>query len=348
MSKKDYIDAVNEINISEELKNKTLANAIQKLDDTKPKYNRMYPIASFALMCVVLIALVLPNKNIVQIKAAKDKVENTNQQLPKIKNFNNLYAMLKSNSSDICIMSENTGADSTMTTEKSSTEPKSNTKKQIECIHETNITKTDGKNMYHLTDEKVEIINTQNKSSMKQVGSITLDENFEPREMFLTDENIIVIGIRREKREENLEDVYTIKRKIYISAQVYNIKDKSNPILERTVEIEGNYLNTKMIGENIYLISNKYMNYAYICNIYQISELNENIFKPEYLDTAKNNQIQNVDYDCIYYIPESKNTNYLNILKFNIKNHEETKIQCYLGAEEEMYMNIIQKIENGE
>lgn len=347
MSKKDYIDAVNEIKVSEELKNITLANAIQKLDHTKPKYNRIYSIASLALMCVVLMALVLPNKIIVQFKTARDEVESAKQELPKIENFNNLYAMLKSNGSDICILSETTSADSTRTTEKSSTEPNSNTKSQMECIYKTNITKTDGENMYYLTDEKVEIVNTQNKSSMKQVGSITLDENFEPREMFLTDEKIIIIGIRREKREENLEDVYTIKRKVYISAKVYNIEDKSNPTLERTVEIEGNYLNTKMIGDNIYLISNKYMNYAYICNIYQISELNESIFKPEYLDTAKNNQMQSVDYDCIYYIPESKNTNYLNILKFNIKNNEETKIQCYLGAGEEMYMNIIQKIENG-
>lgn len=348
MNKKDYIDAVNEIKVSEELKNKTLANSIQKLDYTKPKYNRIYPIASLALMCVVLMALVLPNKNIAPIKPARDEVKNANQELPKMENFNNLYAMLKSNSSDICFMSETTSADSTKPTEKNYTESHSNTKSQIECIHETNITKTDEENMYYLTDEKVEIVNTKNKASMQQVGSITLDENFEPREMFLTGEKIVVIGVKRENREENLNDVYSIKRKIYASAKVYNIQDKSNPILERTVEIEGNYLNTKMIGDNIYLISNKYMNYAYICNIYQISELNENIFKPEYLDTAKNNKIQNVDYDCIYYIPGSKNTNYLNILKFNVRNNEEMKIQCYLGAGEEMYMNIIQEIENGE
>ena len=51
--------------------------------------------------------------------------------------------------------------------------------------------------------------------------------------------------------------------KTYTSAKLYNVKDKTNPTLERTVEVEGDYLTARMIGSNVYIASNKYMYYAY-------------------------------------------------------------------------------------
>ena len=74
--------------------------------------------------------------------------------------------------------------------------------------------------------------------------------------------------------------------KTYTSAKLYNVKDKINPTLERTVEVEGDYLTARMIGSNVYIASNKYMYYAYICNTYKSTELNEDDFKPHYLDTT--------------------------------------------------------------
>ena len=50
--------------------------------------------------------------------------------------------------------------------------------------------------------------------------------------------------------------------KTYTSAKLYNVKDKINPTLERTVEVEGDYLTARMIGSNVYIVSNKYMYYA--------------------------------------------------------------------------------------
>ena len=48
MNKKQYIDAVNEIEVSNKLKNETLNKALQKT--TQKRYNKAYPIASICLL----------------------------------------------------------------------------------------------------------------------------------------------------------------------------------------------------------------------------------------------------------------------------------------------------------
>ena len=93
MSKKDYINAVNEIEVNEELKRKTLNKL--KANQTKKVYNKIYPIASIAIMCAVILGITLPNKTIAPIKEVEySEVQNTSK-LPKVENFENLYAMLK-------------------------------------------------------------------------------------------------------------------------------------------------------------------------------------------------------------------------------------------------------------
>ena len=91
MSKKDYINAVNEIEVNEELKRKTLNKL--KANQTKKVYNKIYPIASIAIMCAVILGITLPNKTIAPIKEVEySEVQNTSK-LPKVENFESLYAM---------------------------------------------------------------------------------------------------------------------------------------------------------------------------------------------------------------------------------------------------------------
>ena len=164
------------------------------------------------------------------------------------------------------------------------------------------------------------------------------------KKYFLNNDKIIVIGKRYEydktERKIGIDEDFLYPNymdKTYTSAKLYNVKDKTNPTLERTVEVEGDYLTARMIGSNVYIASNKYMYYAYICNTYKSTELNEDDFKPHYLDTATSNETKSINFDCIYYIPEFEDTNYLNIVAFNITNNQEANVESYLGAGEEIY-----------
>lgn len=351
MSKKDYINAVNEINVNETLKQETLKKATNTKKKSKYRYNKIYPIASLAFMCAIIMAIVLPNKSIAPINEVTDEQTKISQELPKVENFKNLYAMLKARDTkryyidDMLSVDSITNANSkneTATNEVANDYSKTNT--QVQGVDEADIVKTDGTYIYYLTNEKLTIINTENASQMKEMSTIKFDETFTPEEIFLNNDKIIVIGKRYEydktERKIGIDEDYLYPNymdKTYTSAKLYNVKDKINPTLERTVEVEGSYLTARMIGSNVYIASNKYMYYAYICNTYKSTELNEDDFKPHYLDTATSNETKSINFDCIYYIPEFEDTNYLNIVAFNITNNQEAKVESYLGAGEEIY-----------
>lgn len=351
MSKKDYINAVNEINVNETLKQETLKKATNTKKNSKYRYNKIYPIASLAFMCAIIMAIVLPNKSMAPINEVTDEQTKISQELPKVENFKNLYAMLKARDTkryyidDMLSVDSITNANSkneTATNEAADDYSKTNT--QVQGVDEADIVKTDGTHIYYLANEKLTIINTENASQMKKMSTIEFDETFTPEELFFNNEKIIVIGTRfeydeREKRI-GIDDDYLYPNymdKTYTSAKIYNVKDKTNPTLERTVEVEGSYLTARMIDSNVYIASNKYMYYAYICNTYKSTELNEDDFKPHYLDTATSNETKSINFDCIYYIPEFEDTNYLNIVAFNITNNQEANVESYLGAGEEIY-----------
>ena len=351
MSKKDYINAVNEINVNETLKQETLKKATNTKKNSKYRYNKIYPIASLAFMCAIIMAIVLPNKSIAPINEVTDEQTKISQELPKVENFKNLYAMLKARDTkryyidDMLSVDSITNANSkneTATNEVANDYSKTNT--QVQGVDEADIVKTDGTYIYYLTNEKLTIINTENASQMKEMSTIKFDETFTPEEIFLNNDKIIVIGKRYEydktERKIGIDEDYLYPNymdKTYTSAKLYNVKDKTNPTLERTVEVEGDYLTARMIGSNVYIASNKYMYYAYICNTYKSTELNEDDFKPHYLDTATSNETKSINFDCIYYIPEFEDTNYLNIVAFNITNNQEANVESYLGAGEEIY-----------
>ena len=351
MSKKDYINAVNEINVNETLKQETLKKATNTKKNSKYRYNKIYPIASLAFMCAIIMAIVLPNKSMAPINEVTDEQTKISQELPKVENFKNLYAMLKARDTkryyidDMLSVDSITNANSkneTATNEVANDYSKTNT--QVQGVDEADIVKTNGTYIYYLTNEKLTIINTENASQMKEMSTIKFDETFTPEEIFLNNDKIIVIGKRYEydktERKIGIDEDFLYPNymdKTYTSAKLYNVKDKTNPTLERTVEVEGDYLTARMIGSNVYIASNKYMYYAYICNTYKSTELNEDDFKPHYLDTATSNETKSINFDCIYYIPEFEDTNYLNIVAFNITNNQEANVESYLGAGEEIY-----------
>lgn len=358
MNKKQYIDAVNEIEVSNKLKNETLNKALQKT--TQKRYNKAYPIASIALMCAIIMAVVLPNKSIAPINEKRYEETKISQKLPKIEKFENLYAMLNERAEneekkttkwflndgleEISVDSANTNTRETINqTSPTETDDYSKTNIQVEGVDEADTVKTDGKYIYYLVDNTLTITNVENPSKMIGTANITFenenDEDFSPQEIFLNGNKVIVIGTRYEYKrrpDADIDYIYPTYYKSFTSAKVYNVENKEKPTLERTVEVEGNYLSSRMIGDNIYLTSNKYI-YSYLCKKYKAMELNEDDFKPQYIDTQTGEEVKCVNFDCIYYIPEFEDTSYLNIVAFNVNKDEPANIESYLGAGNTIY-----------
>lgn len=346
MSKKDYIDACNEIEVSETLKKDTYKKITNAT--SKKVYNKIYPIASLALAFTIIIAIVLPNKTIEKVEnIAKDTEVQEGVVLPKIENFENLYAMLKKNNGNSYngwikdeLVEDFTTAENSLNAANSKKYSETNT--QVEGVDEDDIVKTDGNYIYYRRANSVSIVDAK---EMKVVSNIEFEKNFYSSSIYLDGNKLIVIGSRYNNDdvvynspliEYDVAYTYPTSNSYYTTAIVYDIANRKAPKEERRVEIEGNYLSSRMIGDTLYLVSNKYI-YSYICWNYAIDELNENDFKPKYVDTINNNEVKYLEFNDICYFPESEDTSYLNIASFNVNDKKEACIQSFLGAGNELY-----------
>lgn len=342
-NKKNDKKALSEEKTSDEIK--TL-----KRTNRKKSFRRIYAFATLLVIIVILISIFVPMKDNMKQKASDPlQIVENNNGLPKIETFDKLYELVKENSertemylkqaqilavgavdteNKISNELDNTETTETFIEENHKEVPETNI--QIESVNEPDVVKTDGKYIYYIQDKKVTIIDARNVKKLKKIIDIKYDtengENFIPSELYVYEDNLVVIG-NKTLNGENIN---------YVATKIYNIEKKNKPKLERELEIEGEYLLSRMNGENVYVLSNKYL-YASNFNEKTINELNENDFKPTYLDTSVSEEIQYINFDKIYYLPESGDTSYLNILGFNITNSDSTNIESYFGAGKEVY-----------
>ena len=188
MSKKDYIDAVNEIQVDEKLKKETFEKVREKT--VRRKFNKLYPLASLAVMCAVIMAIVLPNKSIAPISEKEYIQVKDAQELPRVESFKNLYAMLNKRAENnsleydidsiITINESNQEIKNAQNSERTyetnkSQEDFSKTNTQVNGVDEADIVKTDGKYIYYLTNSKLVIVDVQNPSKMVSVSDISFE-----------------------------------------------------------------------------------------------------------------------------------------------------------------------------
>lgn len=349
MKKKEYIDAVNEIEIDRDLKRRTLDKITKKKN-----YRKIYStLATSVIIFVLAISIAVPmgvNKN----KTTPIEVIEENNGLPKLESFEDLYNIMKEQNTrydeskkELSIFDATT--ESAVNKAENSTDTErykenldySKTNVQVEGVDEADIVKTDGSYIYYVTSNKIVIVNAQNSNDLKIVSQIKYEEkeDFYPSELYVNNNKLIVIGEENSNSYNKLIEIdsaYSIPNKAHTIAKVYNIENKDNPKLDREVKIEGSYLSSRMIGDNIYFIANKDL-YSYMFKDKEISELNEEEFKPKYIDTATSEEEKCLAYYDIYYFPESEDTSYLNIAGFNINNNEEANVQTYLGAGTDIY-----------
>lgn len=339
MSKKDYIEAINEINADENLKNNTL----QKMKDAKKKKkkpNLIYSLALATIVFIIAISIAVPinhNKNTTDpIKQVKEE-----NGLPKVESFENLYNIVEKQNNENKDSQKNGNLleDTTNTVLRESYDY-SKTNNQVEGVDEADIVKTDGEYIYYVTEEKVVIVNATEPTNMKITSEIKYEkEQTQPKEIFVNGNKLIIVEQKYNYNNEMNENsvmydmLYPLEENTNV--KIYNIENKNKPVMEREIQIEGGYLSSRMVGENVYVLSNKYI-YSELLEKDK-EELNENDYKPKYLDTASSKEAKCIEYSDISYFPESGDNAFLNVAGFNINNNEPANIETYLGAGTEVY-----------
>lgn len=221
----------------------------------------------------------------------------------------------------------------------------SKTNIQVENVDEADIVKTNGKYIFYVVNNKVIIVDIQTPNEMKKLAEINFEnDKFRPSELYIRDNRLIIVGNENSYSyptggivRETTNAIY--KKGIYTQkavAIVYDITKIEEPIELRRVEIEGNYVSSRMIDNNIYFVANKSIIARDIAN-YPIDDLDEDLVKPMYRDTIKTSSTKLIDFNRIYYFDHINTINYLTLGGFSLTNSDEVDVKTFLGAGEDIY-----------
>jgi len=200
----------------------------------------------------------------------------------------------------------------------------SDTNVQVQGVDEADIVKTDGKYIYHLVNNELIISKIYPEDSMELMSKVSYKDGFSPRELYVNEDIVIVIGEQYKKGENYSRESYT-------KVIVYDASDRKNLKVEKEVEVTGTYNSSRRIDDSLYLVAEKYI------SLYREDDPDYDIM-PLYKDTSVSNELKQVECSEIKYFPEFKCTEYMITVGIDLANLEkEASISTYLGDSESIY-----------
>ena len=177
----------------------------------------------------------------------------------------------------------------------------STTNIQVEGVDEPDIVKNDGKYIYAVSGNKVVIVNAYPAENMEILSEIDLNKSVS--EIFINEDKLIVFASGYDYAPYSsvkcLEYGYTEYKggcggdyNYQSLVYIYDVSDRENPELEDNISIEGNYVDSRMIGDYVYVISTKYIDSrnpeppVYIMNGVETKIAAEDVYYWPYYDTS--------------------------------------------------------------
>ncbi|MDR0292818.1 MAG: beta-propeller domain-containing protein [Oscillospiraceae bacterium] len=215
----------------------------------------------------------------------------------------------------------------------------SQTNEQVAGVSEGDVVKTDGKYLYALSGDTLRIIKADG-AEMRTVSTIPL-ENVWGAEFYLIGDKLAVVGhwyepwntpwIGLEDSPYPMTNVIGWGRDCTVLI-VYDISDRAQPEEARRVEMDGYSVSTRVIGDTVYLVTNKHVWTPF-------DQADSEIIMPCVRDTAEEEELVPLDFDRIYYIPDTTDGSYLLVGAVNINGDEPFEPRAYLGAGSQIYMS---------
>ncbi|MBD3270321.1 hypothetical protein GF376_02245, partial [Candidatus Peregrinibacteria bacterium] len=189
----------------------------------------------------------------------------------------------------------------------------STTNIQEEGVDEADIIKNDGKYIYLIKGNSVRIIEAYPANQLSEIISFELGEEngFNPSEMYLDGDQLTVIGNSYQpytySDSQSETSIYrpSSKTKVFI----VDVTDKQKPKVERTVEFEGNYRDSRKIDDTLYTIVNLYPFYHYDYLEPLGEEFEETL--PKMFDSSEERAKAVAECGDIRILPKPNSNNYL-------------------------------------
>jgi uncharacterized secreted protein with C-terminal beta-propeller domain len=220
----------------------------------------------------------------------------------------------------------------------------SDTNVQVEGVDEADIVKTDGIFLYVLSGQNLYIINAYPPGEAVILSNISFDDTRYISGFFINDDYLIVFGssynypilyqapfIDEEKSGEDasLETSWQVSSSII---KLFDISDKYNPELVKEIEIDGNYYDSRMIGDYVYVVSTEYSYY-----IFRDQGENYSLNIPE---IRIDNDTKKISYDDIYYIDSPEKVDSMtHVISIDLSDLNVNEKSFLIGLSQDMYMS---------
>ena len=213
----------------------------------------------------------------------------------------------------------------------------SETNVQVQGVDEADIVKTDGSYIYQVSNGNVTITKAAPYKELEIIKKISFKEgSFTPQELYIDKEHLIIIGAAYPVyvRDNNVisKSKYLPYSQNRLAAYIYDISDKQNIILTREIELEGNYVSSRKIGNVLYLVANCGLNY-YIYNEEDVPPV------PIYRDSAVGDAYMRIPYEDIKYIPPVVRPAYLVVGALDLNSSDGIQVETYLGTGDDIYVS---------
>lgn len=267
----------------------------------------------------------------------------TYRELPRVESVEHLNELLKTAGNNAYYdesIRKNALNEAESTNDTSASTDYSKTNVQVAGVDESDIVKTNGEYIYQLANHELVITKAYPAAEMKIVKKIEYTK-FYPSELYIDNNYIIVLGTQYNEYKTEYPTIMDMEKSI---APIYGgyyrggsitkimIYDISDYKLVREVEVDGNYLTSRKVDDNVYIITNRYI-YSY----YPLAEV-ENDILPIYRDTAINDEYQKIAATEICYFPDFEQSSYMIIAGVNLSDmKKEVNISTYLGASSQVY-----------
>jgi len=188
----------------------------------------------------------------------------------------------------------------------------STTNIQVEGVDEADIVKTDGEYIYVVSGNNVVILKAYPAENAEVLSKIELDGSL--KGVFINEDRLVVF-----------EDLSYYK----ISIKVYDVSDRTSPSLKRNETRDGYYLNSRMIGDYIYVVISQPLYH----------QENEVTLPKIY----SNDEIKEISATEIYYVDVPSYSYALTtVVAINVQNdyQEPTDKPFLLGATSNMYVSL--------
>lgn len=345
-NKENYKKAISQIHPSEELKNQTFDKVTQKKRQKRIALTRYIAACAVFAICLSVGAFYVKEKranNQFEIDKSPQTIANAENNLPRFKDMDQLKEVIKGNNSKDTYKNarsilESADATTASTTTNEAKTDYSRTNTQVDNVDEADIVKTDGKYIYYIAQNKVYIVNSEN---LKQESTIAIESDKEriyPSEIYINKNKLIVLVNSNMVKTMQTDVASTYETYIdrisgnvdpMSRAIVYDVSDKENPKQIREVALDGYYVNSRMIGDNLYFISSK--------TVWYYGGIKDDDILPLARDTAVSKEKQRIDCTKIAYFEGTKNNSFTMVAGFNTEKNEPAITETFYGASEEIY-----------